>query len=344
MTEVRFHHSDSFPEILAAADCSLLVSTYQAGQLAAIGTHNGRVQFSLRCFDQVMGVAVGERELAVGARDQVWRLRELPRIAASIAPAGAYSTCYLPRSTIVTGAIQGHEMAWGRHPEGQHDLWMVNTLFSSLVGLDDRYSFVPRWRPPFITALTPEDRCHLNGLAMVHGHPAYVTMMAMTNTAHGWRQKPNDAGVVMDVGSGEVVASGISMPHSPRWHEGRLYVLNSGMGRLEQVDLSTGRRDVVALVPGYARGLAFHRGLGFVGLSRIRETAVFGGTPIAAYRDRLICGIGVIDLTTGETVATLQFADGIEEIFDVQVVTDTRSVSLGLGPEDPGDLWIVPPA
>ena len=73
------------------------------------------------------------------------------------------------------------------------------------------------------------------------------------------------------------------MPHSPRWHDGSLFVLNSGIGRLERVDLATGHREAVAAVPGYARGLALHRGLAFVGLSRIRETAIFGGAPIAAY-------------------------------------------------------------
>ena len=51
----------------------------------------------------------------------------------------------------------------------------MNTLFSCLAGLDSRYSFVPRWRPPFISALAAEDRCHLNGLAMVDGDaPAFL--------------------------------------------------------------------------------------------------------------------------------------------------------------------------
>ena len=91
------------------------------------------------------------------------------------------------------------------------------------------------------------------------------------------------------------------MPHSPRWHDGNLYVLNSGLGLLEHVDLATGHRDTIAAVPGYARGLALHRGLAFVGLSKILETATFGGAPIAAYHDQLKCGVGVIELSTGNT-------------------------------------------
>ena len=173
---------------------------------------------------------------------------------------------------------------------------MVNTLFSCLAGLDHRYSFVPRWRPPFISGLAAQDRCHLNGLAMRDGSPAFVTVMATTDAPAGWRTTRNDSGAVLDVASGEAVTTGLAMPHSPRWYDGSLYVLNSGLGRLEHVDLATGHRDAIAAVPGYARGLAIHGGLAFVGLSKIRETAIFGGAPIAAYHDQLKCGVGVIEL------------------------------------------------
>ena len=145
---------------------------------------------------------------------------------------------------------------------------------------------------------------------MRDGSPAFVTVMAPTDEPGGWRKVRNDSGAVLDVASGEAVTTGLAMPHSPRWHDGNLFVLNSGMGRLERVDPATGHREAIAAVPGYARGLAFHRDLAFVGLSRIRETAIFGGAPIAAYHDQLKCGVGVIELSTGDTVATLQFANG----------------------------------
>lgn len=336
-TEVRFHHSDSFPRVLEEAGCALLVSTYQAGQLVAIGVADGRVTFSFRRFDHAMGVAVGADRVAVGAKGQVWMLGDHSALAPEMAPAGTHDRCWLPRSATVTGAIQCHEVAWGTSDTGEPDLWVVNTLFSCLAGLDPRYSFVPRWRPPFISALAAEDRCHLNGLAMRDGRPAYVTVMAQTDEARGWRAVRNDSGAVLDVPSGEPVTTGLAMPHSPRWYDGQLLVLNSGMGRLERVDLATGRRDAVAALPGYARGLALHGGLAFVGLSRIRETAIFGGAPIAAYHDQLKCGVGVIDVRTGETLATLQFETGVSEIFDVQVVPGARCPTLG-----DGDVWVLP--
>ena len=343
-TEVRYHHSPSFPGMLEDAGCALLVSTYQAGQVVAVGVADGRLSFSFRRFDHAMGVAVGADRVVVGAKDQVWTLAAHPLVAASLAPAGRYDQCWLPRSSTFTGTIQCHEVAWGTTAVGEPDLWLVNTAFSCLAGLDPHHSFVPRWTPPFVSRLAPEDRCHLNGLAMRDGRPAYVTVMAQSDEPGGWRAARNETGTVLDVPTGEVVTTGLAMPHSPRWHDGALYVLNSGYGRLERVDPASGRREVVAAFPGYARGLACHGHLAFVGLSKIRETTTFGGTPLAAYHDQLKCGVGVVDLRTGETVATLEWENGVDEIFDVQVVPGVRCPVLGPTSGDGTDLWVLPAA
>ena len=341
-TEVRFHASPQLPQVLDETDCSLLVSTYQAGQLVALGARDGELTLAFRGLDRAMGIAVGSDRIAVGGRSQIWSLGDHSELAAAMTPAGLHDRCWLPRSAVVTGGIQCHEIAWGRGHDGEPDLWIVNTLFSCLATLDVRYSFVPRWQPPFITELAPQDRCHLNGVAMRDGSPAFVTVMARTDEPGGWRRKRNDSGAVLDVASGETVTTGLSMPHSPRWHDGNLFVLNSGFGRLEKVDLDTGRRHAIGAVPGYARGLAFHGDLAFVGLSRIRETTTFGGAPIAAFHDRLKCGVGVIDLSSGVTVATLQFANGVEEIFDVQTLPGVRCPTLGGSPSSEDEVWVLP--
>jgi uncharacterized protein (TIGR03032 family) len=342
-TEVRYHFSDRFPQVLEDAGCALLVSTYQAGQLVAVGVADGTLSLSFRGFDRAMGIAVGADVLAVGGKEQVWTLRAHSELAAAIEPAGRYDRCWLPRTSSVTGPIQCHELAWGTTAGGEPDLWVVNTLFSCLAGLDPRYSFVPRWRPPFVSGLAAQDRCHLNGLAMRDGSPAFVTVMAASDEPGGWRRARNDSGVVLDVASGEAVSTGLAMPHSPRWHGGRLYVLNSGMGRLERVDLANGSREEVAAVPGYARGLAMHGDLAFVGLSKIRETAIFGGAPIAAYHDQLKCGVGIVEVSTGRTLATLQFDNAVEEIFDVQVVPGARCPTFGSS-ADGNEAWVLPAA
>jgi protein O-GlcNAc transferase len=345
--EARFRHTASFPDVLRRLGCTLLVSTYQAGKLIAIGADDSGLRFNLHQFDQAMGVAANRTTIVVGARGQIWFLRDNSRLAPLIEPRGTYDRCYLPRTVTVTGSIQCHELAWGEDDDGSPDLWVVNTRFSCLAGLDPEYSFVPRWRPPFISGLAGEDRCHLNGVGMRDGRPAFVTAMSQTDEPGGWRADKNRTGCVLEVPSGETVTTGMAMPHSPRWHDGRLLVLNSGWGTLETVEPGTGHRVVIERLPGFTRGLACHGGLAFIGLSRVRETAVFGGLPISERHTELKCGVGVVDLRSGETIATLEFESGIEEIFDVQVLPGTQQVAFGGGEradgQDVGEIWVVPP-
>jgi protein O-GlcNAc transferase len=341
LREVRYRHSLSFVDVLRELGATLLVSTYQAGKLGAISAGEKGLRFSFLNFDQAMGVAVSPQRLAVGAKGQIWFFESNPQLAATLAPAGQYDACYLARSAHVTGGIHCHEMGWGAGGE----LWVVNTLFSCLATLHDEYSFVPQWRPPFIRELAGEDRCHLNGMAMHEGRPKFVTVMAESNEPAGWRPNKSTTGCVLDVATGSAVTRGLAMPHSPRWYNNRLWVLNSGFGSIEVVDVRTGGRDTVATMPGYTRGLAFAGPLAFVGLSRIRETAVFGGVPIAERREELKCGVGVVNLQTGQTIATLEFETGVEEIFDVQLIPNARCAYL-CGPrpdqDETQDIWIVP--
>lgn len=341
MREVRFEYSPYFPEILEHLRASLLVSTYQAGKLGVIGWHQGKLEISFHSFEQAMGLAPGPGGIALGSRQQIWFLQAAPDLAPRVEPIGQFDGCYLARQSHVTGNIHVHEMAWG-----QDHLWLVNTLFSTLCTLQEDFSFVPRWQPSFITELAAEDRCHLNGLAIRDGQPGFVTALAATNSPAGWRPNKATGGMILDVAANRVVAEGFSMPHSPRWYSDRLWVLDSGRGALTLVDPQTGTHQAVAQLPGYTRGLAFAGQFAFVGLSRIRETAVFGGLPIQQQFDSLKCGIGIIDLQTGKNVAAFQFHSGVEEIFDVQILPGIRNPMV-CGPQAAEDnsqtIWLVPP-
>jgi uncharacterized protein (TIGR03032 family) len=317
------------------------VSTYQAGKVVAVGVAQGELTLSYHNFERAMGLAVKPNGIAVGARAQVWFLRSAPDIAPRVEPAGRHDACFLTRSAHFTGEIQAHELAWAGD-----ELWLVNTAFSCLCTLDGRHSFVPRWRPPFISALAAEDRCHLNGLALADGAPRYVTALAETNTPQGWRADKANSGCLIDVASGQTVARGFAMPHSPRVHRGRVWMLHSGAGQLVLVDPANGKVDTVTELPGYTRGLALYDRFAFVGLSKIRETSTFGGMPIAERRPELKCGVGVVDLGTGRLMAHVEFVTGVEEIFDVQVVPGARCPLLS-GPYPSLDgaaaIWTVPP-
>jgi uncharacterized protein (TIGR03032 family) len=329
---LRAAHTPNFPALLRQLGASLLVTTYQAGKLVMVRDEGDHLNTHFRAFKAPMGLALadGGARFAIGTTFQIWEYRDVPSVARRLEPAGKHDACYLPRSSHVTGNVLIHEMAYGRSPVapsgrgvgGEGELWLVNTRFSCLATLDPESSFVPRWRPPFITELEPSDRCHLNGLGMVEGKPKYVTALGETNEMAGWRANKARGGVLMDVDSGQILCRGLSMPHSPRWYGGRLWVCESGSGTLGTVDLNTLRHEAIAAVPGFTRGLDFAGDLAFVGLSQVRESAVFSGIPITerlAPEERT-CGVCVVDLRRGETIALLKFTTGVQEVFAVALV------------------------
>ncbi len=338
---VAFHYtqSDSFVALLTQLRSSLLVSTYQANKLLAVRTSGNGISTLVRTFDKPMGLAVDSRRLAIGTRKEVWLLRNAPDIAPRIEPAGQHDACYLPRTCHVTGDIGIHEIAYSGD-----ELWMVSTKFSCLATLSPDYSFVPRWQPPFITALAAEDRCHLNGLAMDEGKPRFVTALGTTDTKDGWRADKPRGGCIIDVASGEFVARGLCMPHSPRWYDGRLWVLESGTGSLLLVDRATGKTETIVRLPGFTRGLAFAGSYAIIGLSKIRPTSAMDGVPIAERRDELVCGVAVVDLRSGQLVATLVFQTAVEETFDVQLLLGIRFPEvIGFQHKDIEHTFVVPP-
>jgi uncharacterized protein (TIGR03032 family) len=319
---LRAVHTTNFPGLLRRLGASLLVTTYQAGKLVMVRDEGDQLNTHFRSFQAPMGLALDGNKLAVGTTIQVWEYADVPALTAKLDPPGRHDACFLPRASHVTGNIQGHEMAWGSGGE----LWVVNTRFSCLCTLDQSASFTPRWRPPFVRALEPTDRCHLNGLAMVEGRPRYVTALGETDAPAGWRANKARGGILMDVASGEVITRGLSMPHSPRWYGGRLWVCESGAGTLGYIDPNTGRYEPIAEVPGFTRGLDFAGNLAFVGLSQVRESAVFSGIPITERltEEERTCGVCVVDLASGQVVALLRFDTAVQEIFAVTVLPGRR--------------------
>jgi uncharacterized protein (TIGR03032 family) len=319
---LRAVHTTNFPGLLRRLGASLLVTTYQAGKLVIIRDEGDHLNTHFRALQAPMGLALDGGRLAVGTTIQVWEYADVPAVAARLDPPGRHDACFLPRASHVTGNIQGHEMAWGDGGE----LWVVNTRFSCLCTLDRSASFAPRWRPPFVSELEPSDRCHLNGLAMVDGRPRYVTALGETDAPAGWRANKARGGILMDVASGEVICRGLSMPHSPRWYGGRLWVCESGAGTLGCIDPASGRYEPIAEVPGFTRGLDFAGGLAFVGLSQVRESAVFSGIPITERlgEEERTCGVCAVDLASGRVVALLRFDTTVQEIFAVAVLPGRR--------------------
>jgi uncharacterized protein (TIGR03032 family) len=317
---MRSLHTSTFPTILWHFGVSVLVTTYQAGRLVILRNDNDVLNTHFRLFPKPMGLALAPHRLALGAEMEIREFHNVPAVAPKLEPKGTHDVAFLPRTAHATGDVQIHEMAW---IDGE--VWFVNTLFSCLCTRSAIYSFQPQWRPWFISQLAPEDRCHLNGLCVVDGRVKYVTALGETDEAGGWRKNKRDGGILIDVEQQKIIARGLSMPHSPRWYRDRLWLLNSGSGGFGWIDPVNGRYTSVAELPGFTRGLSFAGQFAFIGLSQVRESAVFSGIPIAERPEaERSCGVWVVNIDTGEIAAWVKFEDAVQEIFAVEVLAQAR--------------------
>lgn len=311
-----------FAQLLHTLGACLAVSTYQANRLIVLQPRGDRVAASSYPFERPMGIAADAQRLVVGTMREIQEFHTAA--AASRQDAAGPDSVYRARRSHVTGQIDIHEMAW----DGGGDLWFVNTLFSCLCTLDGKASFVPRWRPRFISHYAAEDRCHLNGLAMREGLPRHVTALGETDTCQGWRANRRDGGVLIDVATQQVLARGLCMPHSPRWHDSRLWLLESGLGALCTVDPASGAREEVVRLPGFCRGIDFVGPVAFVGLSQPRDSNSFVDLPSTADNEAHRAGIWAVHLRSGEILGRFTFPAGLREVFAVQAVAGGQHVDL----------------
>ncbi len=317
--------SRHFPSWLASTGGGLAFSTYQAGKLFLLGTKSdGKLSVFERTLARCMGVGVSAdaRSLLVASEYQIVRFDNV--MAGSPPMDNGIDASFVPHQTWITGDIDVHDIGFGA--DGRP--LFVNTLFNCIATVSDGYSFKPLWKPSFISRMAAEDRCHLNGLALEDGVARYVTAVSRSDIADGWRDRRADGGIVIDVASGEIIASGLSMPHSPRLHGGQLWLLNSGTGELGTVDVASGAFSPVAFVPGFARGLAFIGNHAVVGLSLPRDNRTFSGLPLddaLKARDAdARCGLAVIDLTSGDMVHWVRIEGVVRELFDVVALPGAR--------------------
>ena len=242
-----------------------------------------------------------------------------------------YERLYVPRMSHTTGDIDAHELA----VDAKDELIFVNTKYSCLATLDAVHSFKPLWKPAFISRLAPEDRCHLNGLAMQNGAPKYVTAVSRCDVVDGWRERRHEGGILIDVQTDRVVTEDLSMPHSPRLNAGTLWVLDSGRGYLCRVDAKSGKTEQVVFCPGFARGLSFWRGYALVATSLPRDGAFMGlelEANVKARDGEPRCGAYIIDTRNGDILHWIRFDGAVRELFDAAFIPGVRApMCVGLG-------------
>lgn len=306
---------------------SLAISSYQAGRLYLLGRNpTGGLMINEQHFRRAMGMHYDDGVLHLAAGANIYRLVNVLR--ANQTMDGRFTDCFVPRTSHLIGQVNPHDV--GVTAEGE--ILFVNTRYSCLAKISNTHSFQPWWKPSFITEIVPEDRCHLNGLAMQDGQAKYVTAVSTTDFQEGWREHRHDGGVVIDLATDRVVCEGLSMPHTPKLHDGKLWIMNSGTGELGWVDFSqanmAARFHPVCFCPGFTRGLAFAGKYAFVGLSKPRYGEFDGLELKQRLGDANLeawCGVQVVDLETGDCVDWFRIKGDISEVYGIEALPDLIS-------------------
>jgi uncharacterized protein (TIGR03032 family) len=331
--KVTYSQSPGFSSFLGSQRIALAISSYQSGKFYLLGQNvDGGLMVHERFFRKAMGICVPDKDTILLAT-----LFQIIKFKNALDPGqqinNVFDACYVPRELFVTGELDVHDI--GQLKDGR--VVFVNTLYNCLATQSERHSFTPIWKPPFISKIIKEDRCHLNGLAMEAGVPRYVTAVSKSDTIDGWRDRRFDGGILIDVKTGEIVIGGLSMPHSPRLYRGKLWVLNSGTGEIGWIERGASAKDaafnVIAFCPGFVRGLAFHGKYAFVGLSKPRYQRFEGlalDKKLAKTDSEPWCGVQVIDLDNGACVHWFRIDGPVAELYDLGVVPSVvRPMALG---------------
>ncbi len=312
-------YSPQIPELLFSLNCSIALTTYQAGKVVCISPNADKEHLTIlpRSFNKPMGIALQNDTMAIASKDEVILLQNSSELAKHYPnKPNIYDSLWLPRITFYTGQVDMHDIAFGKD-----GLYAINTSFSTLCKINGHYNFIPIWQPPFINQLVSEDRCHLNGLVMENGLPKYVTALGKTNTPQGWRDTIVSGGILMDVTNNETVLEGLAMPHSPRMYQGELYLLLSASGEFIKVNLKEKKYEVIKKFDGFCRGLTIYNDYAFVGFSKLRKnSSTFAKLSFSDTAN--FSGIKIIHLPTRALVGEIKFKASVDEIYEVIILPD----------------------
>lgn len=324
-------YSPNVPELLHGLGCTIALSTYQAGKLILLSaTDKERLVQLPRNFDKPMGIAYDEanEKIALACKSEVHVFKNSKELAWHYPKSPKkYDSLYLPRVSYKTSYLDLHDLAFG-----SDGLYAVNTLFSCIAKLSDDYNFIPVWKPQFITDIVSEDRCHLNGMAMLNGKPKYVTCFNQGNTTQSWRKNIANTGVIIDVENNNVIADGLAMPHTPKLINNELYVLTSATGELLRINSSTGEKQTIVKLNSFVRGMDVCGEYLFIGLSKLRKSSKTFAHIANNFKTNQ-AGIAIVHLPTAALVGEIVYHTSVDEIYEVKVLTNTKRPNI-MNPEN----------
>lgn len=313
-TSSRYH--SLLPELLEELNVAIMMTSYQAGKLITLRSHNGKIDTHFLDCPRPMGLAINNKHLTLGIWAQILDYRRDDTISRQVSDSDIVDSFFIPRTSHVSGMINIHDIAWGE----DGTLWAVNSSFSCICKITPQFSFEPYWKPKWITELVPEDRCHLNGMALKEGKPRYVTAFNQSDQAGHWRNIGNNSeGVLIDIHNNEVLVDGICMPHSPRYINEHVYFCESGAGIVWKLDPNTRKKTIFCKIQGFTRGMSHYGGLLFVATSKIRPSENNIYMPIRNEFEHTECGLWVLDINSGELITFLEFDGDISQLYDVAI-------------------------
>ncbi len=316
--------TEGFEQLLHTTESTLAISVYQAGKVLLINTKdNARINITPVNYEKPMGVIAEGNNLAIATKKELHLYANSKALAQRMKVNGKdLDNLYFPRVTYHTGDLDLHDLAYQ-----SNKIIAVNTRFSCVCSFDENFSFTPIWSPPFITENTPEDRCHLNGLELEHGELKYATALGTGNTKESWRDNIKTGGMLMDIPSNKILLDNLSMPHSPRLYNNRLFLLESAKGELVEINRETMEKRTVVKLNGLVRGLSIINDLAFIGISKVREkSSTFSKLDDSVKAE--YASIHIVDINHGAILGKLTFQGGIQEIYDIRLLDGIKNVGL----------------
>lgn len=310
-------YTPQVPELLNKLNCSIALSTYQAGKIVFISPNpdNERLTTLPRSFRKPMGMAVKGNSMVISTKDEVIVFQNSKELAEHYPnKQNTYDSLWLPRITYYTGMVDMHDIGFG-----DDGIYAVNTSFSCICKLDGNYNFTPVWQPYFIKELIPGDLCHLNGMVILNGKPKYVTGLGSTTAPKAWKDTIVDGGILMDVEKNEIILNHLAMPHSPKMYKNEMYLLLSASGEFVKVDLGTKTYKTLKNFDGFCRGLSFVGDFAFIGFSKLRKnSSTFAKL---SFSDKAnFSGIKIIHMPTNAEVGEIIYETSVDEIYEVMVL------------------------
>lgn len=313
-------HGD-FLDWLEQSGGTVLATTYNSGKLALVSCVDGQLWLRIHKFARPMGMAIGESRLALAVQESILlfdlRLPDRPND-------GMVDAVLTLHAEHVTGKLDAHDITITGDK-----LYFANTRYNCISRPSTTHRFARCWQPEFISEIAAGDRCHLNGVGSRDGRPEVVTAFCESDQRRGWREQDRfTGGILIDMRSKQIIARGLCMPHSPRWHHGKWWFCNSGLGTLCTLDMSSGHVDEVCVLPGFVRGLWFVGHYALVGLSRIRKEHVLDPSPVSERLRKAKSGVAVVDIRAGRLVGLLEFVRGGREVYDVSFLPSKQRIKL----------------